>query len=207
MQNYTNKRDLILDSMQALLIESPTQSISVSDIAKKAGIGKGSIYYYFKSKDEIIEAVIERAYSAVIEKSKALIQTQSIDAFTKMEIIFQTCCESSLELRRQESNSFFEIQQSSFLHQKYIGIMIKNLRPILADNICQGIQEGSIVCDYPEQIAELVLIILTIKIDNYILASSPEEIQLSLDAFAAILEKGMGIEKGRLSFLRYFPEE
>nr|WP_088369212.1 TetR/AcrR family transcriptional regulator [endosymbiont 'TC1' of Trimyema compressum] len=36
--------------------------ISISQIAKKVGIGKGSIYYYFSSRDEIINALIERIY-------------------------------------------------------------------------------------------------------------------------------------------------
>lgn len=65
-----NKRDLILDAMQDLMNAAPNSSISVSDIAQKAGIGKGSIYYYFNSKNDIIEAVIERSYAIAIEKAK-----------------------------------------------------------------------------------------------------------------------------------------
>lgn len=69
MQN-NRKKDMILDAMQRLMNQNSAQSISVSDVAKEAGIGKGSIYYYFKSKEEILEAVIERSYSAAIEKPK-----------------------------------------------------------------------------------------------------------------------------------------
>ena len=42
MQEKT-KRDMILDAMQELMNESSGNAISVSDIARKAGIGKGSI--------------------------------------------------------------------------------------------------------------------------------------------------------------------
>ena len=52
MQN-NRKKDMILDAMQRLMNQNSAQSISVSDVAKEAGIGKGSIYYYFKSKEEI----------------------------------------------------------------------------------------------------------------------------------------------------------
>ena len=70
-----------------------------------------------------------------------------MDALTKMEVIFRTCRDSSLELLRQEANNFFELQQqSALLHQQYIRIMIRNLRPILADVIRQGNQEGSMNC-------------------------------------------------------------
>lgn len=50
MQNH-NKKDMILDAMQELMGSANVQAISVSDIAQKAGIGKGSIYYYFSSKN------------------------------------------------------------------------------------------------------------------------------------------------------------
>lgn len=200
MQNVS-KRELILDATQQLLSESPTQMISVSDIAKKAGIGKGSIYYYYKSKEDILEALTERTYSYAITKGKALAESSEIDIFTKMKIIFKTCRESSRELRRQESNDFFEAQQSALLHQKFTGVLIRNLKPILADIIQQGVTEGIIHCSLPEDVAELVLIVLTIKLDNQILSATPDELQRSLNAFATILETTMGIENGKLDFL------
>ena len=57
-----NKSEKILDALQQLLEERTIQHISVSDIAAKAGIGKGSIYYYFDSKDSIVDALIKRSY-------------------------------------------------------------------------------------------------------------------------------------------------
>lgn len=200
MQN-NRKRDLILDAMQKLMSQTSTQAISVSDIAKEAGIGKGSIYYYFKSKENILEAVIERTYSEAIQKSKMLLQTPDMDALTKMEIIFRTCRDSSIELYRQESNNFLELQQSAFLHQQFIIIMIRKLRPILADIIRQGNEEGSIFCKSPDEISEIVLIILTIKLDNYYTEDNKEQIQKTLDVFSYMLETSFHIEKGRLDYL------
>ena len=52
---YLNKREKILDAMQQLMTTADTRSITVSEIAQKAGIGKGSIYYYFPSKDAMLE--------------------------------------------------------------------------------------------------------------------------------------------------------
>lgn len=187
--------------MQTMMSKTNAQSISVSDIAKEAGIGKGSIYYYFKSKEEILEAVIERSYSAAIEKSKKLLETPDMEALTKMEIIFRTCRESSLELLRQESNNYFELQQSALLHQQFMHIMIKNLRPILADIIRQGNDEGSICCKSPEEVAEIALIVLTIKLDNHITEDQKNQIQKTLDVFAYMLETSFHIANGKLNYL------
>ena len=64
----TTKRDLILDAFRDLLVDDDIQHISVSKIAKQAGIGKGSIYYYFSSKDEILDALIKRTYDNALKK-------------------------------------------------------------------------------------------------------------------------------------------
>ena len=199
---HNNKKsDLILDSMQRLMQKKDTRSISVSEIAKEAGIGKGSIYYYFKSKEEIVDAVIERSYSDAIQKAKELVQDPALDAQTKMEIIFQTCRDSSVELSRQEAGSYMERQQSALLHQQYIYIMIRNLRPILADIIRQGNQEGTITCSSPEEVAEIVLIILTLKFDTYLSNADAAQIQSTLDVFTYMLETSFHIEKGRLDYI------
>lgn len=195
------KKDLILDSMQKLMQKKDTQSISVSEIAKEAGIGKGSIYYYFKSKEDIVDGVIERSYSDAIQKAKELVQNPKLDAQTKMEIIFRTCRDSSMELSRQEAGSYMELQQSALLHQQYIYIMVRNLRPILADIIRQGNQEGTITCDSPEEVAEIVLIILTIKFDKYLSNSDAAHTQKTLDVFTYMLETSFHIEKGRLDYI------
>lgn len=199
---HNNKKsDLILDSMQKLMLKKDTRSISVSEIAREAGIGKGSIYYYFKSKEEIVDAVIERSYSDAIRQAQELVQTPGLDALTKMEIIFRTCRDSSIELSRQEAGSYMELQQSALLHQQYIYIMIRNLRPILADIIRQGNQEGTISCSSPDEVAEIVLIILTIKFDTYLSNSDLTQTQKTLDVFTYMLETSFQIEKGRLDYI------
>ena len=199
---HNNKKsDLILDSMQKLMLKKDTRSISVSEIAREAGIGKGSIYYYFKSKEEIVDAVIERSYSDAIRQAQELVQAPGLDALTKMEIIFRTCRDSSIELSRQEAGSYMELQQSALLHQQYIYIMIRNLRPILADIIRQGNQEGTISCSSPDEVAEIVLIILTIKFDTYLSNSDLTQTQKALDVFTYMLETSFQIEKGRLDYI------
>lgn len=67
------KYDVILDALQQLLEEKKIQNISVSEIAHKAGIGKGSIYYYFPSKGAILDALIERSYENRFSLPKILL--------------------------------------------------------------------------------------------------------------------------------------
>ena len=96
------KYEQILDALQNLMESRSIQSISVSEIAQTAGMGKGSIYYYFPSKDAILDALIERNYEKPLETAKTLAGQTEISPFTRMAMIFQACRSSSSEFLRQE---------------------------------------------------------------------------------------------------------
>lgn len=198
-----NKRDLILDALQELMSGSSAQAISVSEIAQKAGIGKGSIYYYFSSKNEIIEAVIERSYSRVLDKGQALVASDDIGAIRKMEIIYEACLDSSLELKRQVAlTTFNEHQQSALIHQKFSRMIISRLEPILTDIIGQGIKEGILYCQHPKETARIILTLLTVILDNSISPMEQEEITKVLAVLSDMLEKSMKVPKDMLHFLQ-----
>ncbi len=97
MPNRKKKYNLILDSLQKLLESKKLQAISVSEIAQKAGIGKGSIYYYFPSKNAILDALIKRNYEKPLTTAKNLAAQTKIPPFTRMAMIFQACRSSSTE--------------------------------------------------------------------------------------------------------------
>ena len=124
-----------------------------------------------------------------------------MDAFRKMEIVFRACRESSSALSRQESRDFLEAQQSALIHQKFVRVLVKNIGPLLADIIRQGNEEGTVRCQEPDEIAELVVLVLAVKMDNHIIPSTPEGVRGFLVSFSNLLESGMGIERGRLDYL------
>jgi AcrR family transcriptional regulator len=197
-----DKYNRILDALMTLLENKNIKSISVSEIANTAGIAKGSIYYYFPSKDAIIEALVERSYSSSIETAKQLAKKTDIPPFTRMALIFQACRNSSLEFLQQKSVSeSTNLQGKSMLHHKYLNYIVSELKPVLTEIICQGIKGGEISFDYPEALAEITLLVLTVKFDNTLIPSSPEEIKQTILGLITLLEKGTGNPKGSLNFL------
>lgn len=93
-------------------------------------------------------------------------------------------------------------RERSFLHQKYLHHLITELKPDLTEIICQGIERGEIHFDYPSALSEIVLIVLTVKIDNTLLPSSREEIEDTIQGLISLLEKGTGNPSGSLNFLK-----
>ena len=195
------KYERILDALQELLENHKLQSISVSEIAETAGIGKGSIYYYFPSKDAILEALVERSYEKPLQTAKALAGRTEISPFIRMAMIFEACRNSSSEFIKSENNKNSGTQEKSFLHQKYINHIITELKPVLAEIIRQGIKAGQICFSDPDALAEIVLIVLTVKMDNTLVPSSKEDIENTISALVSLLENGTDNPPGSLNFL------
>ncbi len=73
MQKYTDKQAAVFEAVLALMDEGQDmRGLTASEIAKKAGIGKGSLYNYFANKEEILAQsvlyLIDRTLHAIIEQ-------------------------------------------------------------------------------------------------------------------------------------------
>ena len=196
------KYERILDALQELLKNQKMQSISVSEIAHTAGIGKGSIYYYFPSKDAILDALVERNYEKPLQTAKDLAYQTDIPPFTRMAMIFQACRSSSSEFLKSADNAASDTPEKVFLRQKYVNHIITELKPVLAEIIRQSAEAGEIHFDDPDSLAEIVLIVLTVKLDNSLVPSSREEIEQTISALISLLEKGTENPPGSLNFLK-----
>ena len=58
-RNAAQTRDRILDAANRLFYGEGIRSVSVDAVAEKAGVTKRTLYYHFKSKDELIAAYLE----------------------------------------------------------------------------------------------------------------------------------------------------
>ena len=111
------KYDIILDAARELMCsKGSVADITVDMIAKQAGIGKGSIYYYFSSKDEIIDAVIDQCYTVAIGDFIEEIKTRS-NSLEKLKLLFQSILSS--ELRDKSRNVIRERSVKGELHAEF----------------------------------------------------------------------------------------
>lgn len=198
------KYDRILDALQQLLENRTILNISVSDIARKAGMGKGSIYYYFPSKEAILDALIERNYKEPLKTAKNLASHTEISPFTRMGMILQACRNSSAAFAVQRSTNAAagkNARDFAFLHQKHMNHLIAELKPDLTEIIKQGIDSDEIHFEYPAALAEIVLIVLAVKLNNTFLAATAEDSEDTIRGLVALLEKGTGIPQGSINYL------
>ena len=61
------KRRQIVDGARAVFLAQGFDAASMNDIARAAGVSKGTLYVYFKNKEELFEAIVEQECEAQAE--------------------------------------------------------------------------------------------------------------------------------------------
>lgn len=193
-----NKRNLIIEAMYKLLKEGKGAFCSVSEIAKEAGIGKGSIYYYFTSKDEIFDAVVEYVYHGKIEHCKGILAGKKINAIEKLKLLFNVYGQYIIE---PSIDSYLHLQQNAAIHQKSLAQILNLLSPIVTEIFNDGVNENLFKCENPQETAELFLSSFCFLFDPGIFTWSDKQILKKLKAMAELFEKGLSAPKGSFQFL------
>ncbi|MBQ5334153.1 MAG: TetR/AcrR family transcriptional regulator [Oscillospiraceae bacterium] len=200
-----NKRELILDAAEALLCGASDKDISVEMIAKKAGIGKGSIYYYFESKEDIVDAVIERSYSLAVREYFGDVYGSN-NALFKIKALFGAVIKQEFRDKRKNIIVNFHVQDNLMPHMKMMMTAVKTISPILTKLLEEGVKDGSFHTDYPEESAEMIVAMLTFLLDKSFFPSDNEGVFRKLKLYAGVLETCLQTEKGSFDFL-FSPEE
>jgi AcrR family transcriptional regulator len=76
MQTSTDKKVLILEAAEVLFHRYGYSKTSLEDIAKEAGLGKGTIYYYFESKEDIFFEVAQQHSDKYFQVLKDIIASE-----------------------------------------------------------------------------------------------------------------------------------
>ncbi len=74
----------ILEAATEVFIRAGFHKARMDDIAKQAGLSKGALYWYFDSKDAIIQAILDRMFGREYEQLAAFVEVD-IPAMEKLE--------------------------------------------------------------------------------------------------------------------------
>ncbi len=87
LANKIHKNDQIIEAAYELFLEQGFDSVSIQEIAERAGVAKGTFYLYFHDKDELKEAVITQKSNELFRRALAALHQTSITDF-ESQIIF-----------------------------------------------------------------------------------------------------------------------
>jgi TetR/AcrR family transcriptional regulator, fatty acid metabolism regulator protein len=154
----SDKREAILRSAIRVFSKNGYFNSKVADIAREAGIADGTVYLYFKSKEEILHSVFDRTMEEFISEGKkeiagiaepdkrlrriAQLHLERLGADRDLAIVFQVELRGSIKFMQEFSAAGFaeylEIIHQTIVEGQRAGIFRKSLNAIVCSKILFG---------------------------------------------------------------------
>ncbi len=194
------RRTEIIDIAEELFLKSGYNETAVSDIVKRVGVSQGTFYYYFKSKEDILNAIIERYIDDIKVGVKAIAAKDDINAIEKIMAFFGFL--NNMDQGKEKLIDYFHEDQNVHLHAKFEKNVPSNIIPPLCLMIEEGVQEELFDTKNPEM-AALSIIGTTFAISHWMYdkedrAGSTKKI---MAAIFDLIERILGAEPGK--FMKY----
>ncbi len=210
-EEYTIKRQEIVDTAQRLLYTKGYEQMSIQDILNDLKISKGAFYHYFDSKQALLEALIDRMRLEAEPIILPIINDPNLPALDKLHRFFDTSARWKTA-RKDYILSLTRVwyaDDNALVRQKEQANLIRWATPLIAGIVRQGVQEGMFNTAFPDQIGELLLYLLYHMGDamvDLIFSSETKEIELAyaeklVASYNDALERVLGAPAGSLNLM------
>lgn len=193
----------ILDVATNLFIQNGYEYTTIDDILRAWGGSKGSIYYYFKSKDEILDSVIEEM---ILQEEKRIVGAMSkmkLTALESLQLILTTCVNVPTRNLNGLQRGIYQKGNIPLIY-KIVKLHIERSIPHFEAIIRQGIDEGIFKTEFPNEIVFFALVIEEWIFKYPMLECDEKQYVDRILAYQHILELSLGLERGKLNVLSDF---
>ena len=191
MKKGERRRQELLKIAYELFITRGYENTSVDEIIDKAQIAKGTYYYYFPSKEQMLEEVIEMMIDAEAKMARHIMET-TIPVPQKIVGIITSLKPLDAE---QSIKDALHQPENTLMHNKVRKRLIEMAMPLLVEVVEEGIREGIFDCD---KIAERVKMLLILSDGTFNEGTFRES---DISVFIDISEKLLGAQRGTMGFL------
>jgi AcrR family transcriptional regulator len=148
------RRKQILDAAETVFTQSGFNKARMDDIAAESGLSKGALYWYYKSKDEIILALLERMFVGDMQEAEDLV-TAGGAAGQRLHLFFEAAISEirHFEQRMPLGYEFFSLAAHKGEVQEAIRGYYRRYQAILSKIIRQGIDSGEFIGVDPDDAA------------------------------------------------------
>lgn len=190
------RRNEILDAADELFAQKGFDGTSTNDILEKVGIARGTLYYHFKSKEEILDSLIERYNVRLLCAAQEVASDKSIPIVERIIRVVMALNISGGS--SEEIMDHIHKPQNALMHQKIQKVIINGVPPILTGIILEGIEQGMFNTPFPYECMEMVVIYATTVFDDDMITMTNEERFSRMFAFISNVERLLGAESGSL---------
>ena len=192
MKKGERRKQELLQIAYRMFLQKGYEETSVDEIISQAGIAKGTYYYYFETKEQMLEEVIGMMIEQEMQAAEQILQTD-LPVPQKIVGIITSLRPATAESPIEEA---LKQPENIIMHGKIQKKLIESVTPLLSEVVEEGIAKGIFACDH---IPERVRMLLVISSETF------DEGQFSegdIAVFIDMAEKLLGAETGTMQFVR-----
>ena len=211
VKEYPIRRNEILDAARTLVYTKGYEQMTIQDILDALQISKGAFYHYFQSKQDLLDALVERIMDEVEVFLNPIIEDPTLSAIEKMTLYFNNATRwkttqkafmlALLRIWYTDENAIFRQKMQVFGNQR--------VGPLLTKVVHQGNQEGVFNCPYPNHFSEILISLMQGVGEAFaveILAETPrpggfDRIKITLEAYSTAIERILGAPAGSFNMM------
>ena len=201
VKKAAERRKEIINAARELFQTKTYEEVTMQELMEMLKVAKGTIYHYFSSKEELLEAVVEDIIDEDLSKKEAFMSSQEgrdLNAMHKLQNLILSGRvakdhEHILDLLHQPGNIR--------MHARQLGRFLTKLAPMYAELIAEGCEQGVFRTEHPLECAELMLAGAQFLTDVGFYPWSEEQLARRMTALPSLLESLLCAPKGSFNFL------
>lgn len=195
VKEAAERRDEILDVAERLFCTNGYDNTSTNDILAEIGIARGTLYYHFKNKEDILDAMIDRILDEIIRKAENIALNESMPV---LERLTKTVLAANVDTKTGDMIlEQVHKPQNALMHAKMQEKLLSQLVPLFVKIIEDGISQNLMQTDYPEDTIQMLLMYSNSVFDESI-AYSQDVKKRKVLAFINNVEILLHMERGSL---------
>ncbi len=140
-KNQSDKYQKIIQAATRVFASKGFYNAKVSDVAKEAEVADGTIYLYFKNKDDILISIFEESMDRFIKSAYAKLEGVK-DPITKLQYFIELHLELVEENQDVAQVLQIELRQSTKFMKEYAAQKFMDYLSIISDAIEEGQKQG-----------------------------------------------------------------
>ena len=137
------RRNHILEAASTIFARLGFHTARMEDIVKEAGLSKGTLYWYFKSKDDIISALLQQVFAGELKKLQTLPAIDGSVSERLLQFLRQYCRElTRLSALMPLALDFYAMATRHQWVRQFLQLYYRDYRDVLKVLIQQGIDQG-----------------------------------------------------------------
>lgn len=207
-EEFSTKRNEILDVAMQLVYTKGYEQMSIQDILNDLHISKGAFYHYFDSKGALLEGLIIRMIDQAEQVLLPVLDDPTLNAIDKLQVYLSTAAQwksGQMDYIKALIRVWYN-DDNAIVRQKILTATIQSIAPYIGSIIQQGIQEGVFHVTYPDQVSQVLMVLIQSMADTlirYLFLNEPKQVDWNqihsmVDAYDEMLERVIGAPLGSI---------